>query len=62
MLLTNTSKENAENVVSKLCQSLEKYNQETKRGYDIVFSHGIVEFAATETQISQSMTQTPCDI
>jgi GGDEF domain-containing protein len=44
MLLTNTSKENAENVVSKRCQSLEKYNQEAKRGYDIAFSHGIVEF------------------
>lgn len=44
MLLINTSKEQAEYVVSKLHQSVEKYNQEAKRGYDILFSHGIVEF------------------
>ena len=44
MLFTNTSRENAENVVSKLCQSLAKYNQEAKRGYDITFSHGSAEF------------------
>ena len=44
MLLTNTSKESVENVVSKLCQSLAKYNQEAKRGYDITFSHGSAEF------------------
>ena len=44
MFLINTSKENADNVVVKLCQSIEKYNQEAKRGYDIMFSHGVVEF------------------
>ena len=44
MLLINTPKEHAENVVARLCQSVEKYNQEAKRGYDISFSHGIVEF------------------
>lgn len=44
MLLINTSKEQAEYVVSRLHQSVEKYNQEAKRGYDILFSHGIVEF------------------
>jgi diguanylate cyclase (GGDEF)-like protein len=44
MLLTNTSKKDAENVVDKLRQSIEIYNQEAKRGYDIAFSHGIVEF------------------
>lgn len=44
MLLINTSKEHAENIVAKLRQSVEKYNQEEKRGYEISFSHGIVEF------------------
>ena len=44
MLLINTSKEHAENIVAKLRQSVEKYNQEAKRGYEISFSHGIVEF------------------
>jgi diguanylate cyclase (GGDEF)-like protein len=44
MLLFNTSKEHAENIVTRLRQSVEKYNQEAKRGYDIMFSHGIVEF------------------
>ena len=44
MFLINTSKEHADNVVVKLCQSVEKYNQEAKRGYDIMFSHGVVEF------------------
>ena len=44
MLLIDASKERAENVVSRLGKSVEKYNQEAKRGYDISFSHGIVEF------------------
>jgi len=44
MLLINTSKEHAENIVARLRQSVEKYNQEAKRRYDITFSHGIVEF------------------
>jgi diguanylate cyclase (GGDEF)-like protein len=44
MLLINTSKEQAEYIVSKLHKSVEKYNQEAKRGYDIMFSHGIMEF------------------
>ena len=44
MLLVNTSKERAESLVSRLRQSVEKYNREVKRGYDIAFSHGIVDF------------------
>ncbi|MCJ7556787.1 MAG: sensor domain-containing diguanylate cyclase [Gammaproteobacteria bacterium] len=44
MLLINVSKEHAENVVSRLRESVEIYNQVAKRGYDISFSHGIVEF------------------
>jgi len=44
VLLTNTSKKPAEDVVARFRQSLEKYNQEAKRGYDISFAYGIVKF------------------
>jgi hypothetical protein len=54
-LLSNTFKENAENVVSKLCQSLEKYNQEAKRGYDIAFSHGSVGFVPEKHTTVEAM-------
>ena len=43
-LLTNTSKNLAEEVVAKFLQSLKKYNQEANREYDISVSYGIVEF------------------
>jgi diguanylate cyclase (GGDEF)-like protein len=45
VLLTNTSKKIAEVIVAKFRQSLEKYNQDANRGYDILFSSGIVEFS-----------------
>jgi diguanylate cyclase (GGDEF)-like protein len=44
VLLTNTTKKLAKDVVTKFLQSLEKYNTETVRGYDISVSYGIVEF------------------
>ena len=44
VLLTNTSKQQAEKIIWKFNQSLKKYNQEANRGYDIAFSYGIVEF------------------
>jgi len=44
MLLINTTRERAERVVARLRQSVANYNREAGRGYDIVFSHGIVEF------------------
>lgn len=44
LLLIKASKADAENVVARLRQSVEKYNQEAERRYDISFSHGIVEF------------------
>lgn len=44
ILLINTSKEQAEDIVARLRQSVTKYNQEAKCGYDILFSHGIIEF------------------
>lgn len=43
-LLTNTSSRDAEEVVAKFRRSLEKYNQESDRAYDISFSYGIAEF------------------
>jgi diguanylate cyclase (GGDEF)-like protein len=45
VLLTNTSKKIAENIIAKFQQSLEEYSQEVNRGYNISFSHGIVEFS-----------------
>ena len=44
VLLTNTSKQQAEEIVGRFSRSLEKYNKEANRGYAIVFSYGIVEF------------------
>ena len=37
----NAFGENAESVVSRFHHSVEKYNQEAKRGYRILFSYGI---------------------
>jgi diguanylate cyclase (GGDEF)-like protein len=44
VLLINTSKEQAECFISRLRKSVEIYNQEVERGYDILFSYGIVVF------------------
>jgi len=44
VLLTNTSKVQAEHLVEKFKQSLIKSNEVGSRGYDILFSHGIMEF------------------
>jgi diguanylate cyclase (GGDEF)-like protein len=43
-LLTKTPKELAEHVVERLERLIEKHNKEAKRGYDISFSYGIVEY------------------
>lgn len=44
ILLTNTSKQGAETAIQKLTSKLSQYNQQNQRGYDIVFSCGIVEY------------------
>ena len=44
VLFSNASKNAAENAIKRLVDALGNYNQEAKRGYDIAFSHGIVEF------------------
>ena len=46
VLLTNTTKQQAEEVIGRFSHSLKKYNQEAQRGYDVTFSFGIVEFNA----------------
>lgn len=43
-LLNNASKKDSESFISRLFQSVEKYNQEAKCGYNILFSHGIIGF------------------
>ena len=44
LLLINTSKHSAENLIARLRKSIEKYNHEAMRGYDILFSYSTVEF------------------
>jgi len=44
ILLTQTKKEVAENILVRFKKSLDKYNQESDCGYDLLFSYGIVEF------------------
>ena len=42
VLLTDTSLEPAEKTISRFRDSIERYNRESNRGYDISFSEGIV--------------------
>jgi diguanylate cyclase (GGDEF)-like protein len=44
VLLSNAPKQYAEDIIGKFSGLLMKYNQEVDRGYEISFSHGIVEF------------------
>lgn len=44
VLLSNTPKQQAEETIERFRRSLKKSNQEANRGYEITFSHGIVEF------------------
>lgn len=43
-LLSSTPKIKAEEIIDRFSCSLKKYNKKAKRGYDISFSYGIVEF------------------
>lgn len=45
VLLTNASKDLTVDIMARFEQSLEKYNMEASRGYDITFSYGVVEFS-----------------
>lgn len=44
VLLLNTPPKGACFAVEKFQQSLDEYNQQANRGYDITFSHGVVKF------------------
>ncbi|MEQ8289092.1 MAG: sensor domain-containing diguanylate cyclase [Gammaproteobacteria bacterium] len=44
ILFVNTPKNAALNLIARLQQSLNEYNQETSHDYDITFSYGVVEF------------------
>lgn len=55
VLLIDTPKERAEGVVARLRRCVEKYNEEAKRGYDISFSYGIVEFNPAKHQTLDAM-------
>ncbi|MGI9285840.1 MAG: GGDEF domain-containing protein, partial [Pseudomonadales bacterium] len=45
VLLTNASKDLTADIMARFQQSLDKYNMEANRGYDIAFSYGVVEFS-----------------
>lgn len=42
--LSNSSKHNAEEIIERFSHALDMYNQEAQRGYDILFSYGVVAF------------------
>lgn len=44
VLLTNTTRETAEEIMEKFQQALAAGNREADRGYEITFSHGVVAF------------------
>lgn len=43
--LANTNEELAVNVVARFTQEMARYNQRAKRGYEISFSHGMIEMS-----------------
>ncbi|MGB5179338.1 MAG: sensor domain-containing diguanylate cyclase [Gammaproteobacteria bacterium] len=47
VLLTNTSKEELNDALQRLQHTLDQYNHTSRRGYDIVYSVGAVQFDAT---------------
>lgn len=48
VLLTNSDRAQAQEVVSQFACAIEEYNRQARRGYDLAFSHGIVEFDPAE--------------
>lgn len=45
LLLSGTNKQQTEHVINRFKQTLVNYNRKVKRGYDIAFTCGIVEFS-----------------
>jgi diguanylate cyclase (GGDEF)-like protein len=56
VLLTGTTNEQAKEVIDRFEKSIQSYNQEEKRGYDINFSDGIVtiDFSKESSNVDQS--------
>ena len=48
VLLAHATRQQAQEIIHKLAHALDRYNREAHRGYDIVFSHGIIEFNAEQ--------------
>jgi len=48
VLFTNTSKQNALDAMSSLQKSMDEYNKNSNKEYDILYSNGIVEFDKTK--------------
>jgi len=44
VLLTKTTMNEADHILSRFRKSIEKYDQEVNRGYNISFSYGLVEY------------------
>lgn len=55
MLLVDLSEEEANSVVLRLNQSVNKYNQEAKRGYDILFSNGVLQICSDKHPTIEAM-------
>jgi diguanylate cyclase (GGDEF)-like protein len=54
VLLSSTSIKETEKIIERFNKSLSAYNQQAKRGYDISFSYGVVEFNhGTQTTIEE---------
>lgn len=55
VLLTDHPKEATEGAFARLRRSLSQVNQEANRGYDISFSHGVVEFDSDKHHTIEAM-------
>ncbi|WP_307722101.1 sensor domain-containing diguanylate cyclase [Duganella callida] len=50
VLLTGANEQEAEVVIQKFCLQLHDYNAQARRGYDLAFSSGLVEFQPSDPQ------------
>ncbi|HBA34241.1 MAG TPA: GGDEF domain-containing protein [Gammaproteobacteria bacterium] len=55
LLLINTTLDIAEGFISRFKESVDTYNESVNRGYDILFSHGIVAFDHQKPSTIQEM-------
>ena len=55
LLLINTTPDVAEDFISRFRESVDTYNEAVDRGYDILFSHGIVAFDHQKPSTIQEM-------